>query len=154
MKELYIIICMVFIAIPAAAQNILTIYQKDGRFFSYGFDDKPVIKYTDNDLILKSHDVEVYYPLSAIAKIAFTESTAIETIEEIYNNPTILLENHLVRINGSKPGIIVAIVGIDGKTYGTYKTDQEGTTSFSISMLPKGIYIITSEEITCKFLKE
>ena len=33
-------------------------------------------------------------------------------------------------------------------------TDQDGSVTFSIADLPQGIYIIKSESLTCKILKQ
>ena len=55
-------------AVPLFGQNTLTIHQKDGKEFSYGFSEKPVITYTDNDLVLTTTNTVVEFPLSALSK--------------------------------------------------------------------------------------
>ena len=154
MRRLILIITSALFALPVIGQNTLTIHQKDGQLFSFGFEDKPVITYTDNDLVLKTTKTEVQYPLSSLAKFTFTDlEDAVISIKDD-KAAQMELDNYMVSITGAKPDITVTVIGSDGKTIGTYKTDAYGSVTFSISDLPQGIYIIKSENLTCKILKK
>ena len=72
MRRLSVLLCTVLLSVPLFSQNTLTIHQKDGQQFSFGFEDKPVITYTDTDLVLKTTKTEVQYPLASVAKFTFT----------------------------------------------------------------------------------
>ena len=142
-------------AVPMFGQNTLTIFQKDGQQFSYGFIDKPVISYTDNDLVLKTSKTEVQYPLSSLAKFTFTDvQTSVVPVDENKSDAKLSLDDNVVRIKGTESGTAISVIGSDGKTLVTYKTDAEGCVTFSIDELPEGIYIIQSESLTCKILKK
>ena len=137
------------------AQNTLTIHQKDGQQFSFGFEDKPVITYTDTDLVLKTANTDVQFPLAALAKLTFIDvEDAVIPIKQDGNAAQLELDNYTVSINGAKAGITVTVIGSDSKTVGTYKTDSNGSITFSIADLPQGLYIINSENLTCKVLKK
>lgn len=137
------------------AQNTLTIHQKDGQQFSFGFEDKPVITYTETDLVLKTTNTEVQYPLASLAKFTFTDvEDAVISIKDDGNAAQFDLDNYTVSITGAKAGANVTVIGSDGKTVGTYKTDSDGCVTFSIADLPQGLYIINSENLTCKVLKK
>ena len=64
------------------------------------------------------------------------------------------LNNSFICINGAGPNVSVFVIGADGKALFEYKTDPDGTITFSIAELQGGIYIIKSENITCKILKK
>ncbi|MBO4500272.1 MAG: T9SS type A sorting domain-containing protein, partial [Bacteroidaceae bacterium] len=66
----------------------------------------------------------------------------------------ISLDSYTVRISGAKSGQTVFVTDASGKTLSTYETDQDGSVTFSIADLPQGIYIIKSESLTCKILKQ
>ena len=154
MKRLFIILFTVVLSVPSFSQNTLTIHQKDGQQFSFGFEDKPVITYTDNDLVLKTTKTEVQYPLSSLAKFTFTDlEDAVISIKDD-KAAQMELENYVVSITGAKSGVTVSVVGSDGKTLNSYKTDTDGSVTFSIAELPEGVYIINSENLTCKILKK
>ena len=155
MKRLSIILCTVLLSVPLFSQNTLTIHQKDGQQFSFGFDDKPVITYTDTDLVLKTTKTEVQYPLASVAKFTFTDvEDAVIPIKQDSNAAQLELDGYVVSITGAKAGINVLVIGSDGKTLGTYKTDSDGSATFSVADLPQGLYIINSENLTCKILKK
>lgn len=155
MKRLSIILCTVLLSVPLFSQNTLTIHQKDGQQLSFGFEDKPVITYTDTDLVLKTTKTEVQYPLASVAKFTFTDvEDAVIPIKQDSNAAQLELDGYVVSITGAKADINVLVIGPDGKTLGTYKTDSDGSVTFSIADLPLGLYIINSENLTCKILKK
>ena len=155
MKRILTLLCTVLMAVPVFSQNTLTIHQKDGHQFSFGFDDKPIITYTDTDLVLKTTKTEVMYPLASLSKFTLTDvEDAVIPIKQDGNTAKLELDSYMVSITGTKAGIAVTLIGPDGKTVGTYKTDSEGSVSFSIADLPKGLYIINSENLTCKIQKK
>ena len=155
MKRILTLLCTVLMAVPVFSQNTLTIHQKDGQQFNFGFDDKPVITYTDTDLVLKTTKTEVQYPLASLAKFTFADvEDAVIPIKQDSNAAQLELDGYVVSITGAKADINVSVVGPDGKTLGTYKTDSDGSVTFSIADLPQGLYIINSENLTCKILKK
>lgn len=137
------------------AQNTLTIIQKDGQQFHYGFSEKPVITYTDNDLVISTDKVVVNYPLTAIRKFVFTDGaeTQVEGIEAD-NKPLLSLEDYMVEITGGVADANVIVFASDGKNVFNGKFDSEGRISFSIAEFPDGVYVIKTENLTCKILKK
>jgi hypothetical protein len=155
MKRLLICFLVALLVCPVFSQNTLTIHQKDGQQFSFGFEDKPVITYTETDLVLKTTKTELQYPLSKLSKITFTDiDDAVISIKDDANTAQMVLDNYVVNITGAKPGISVSVIGTDGKSLASYKTDDNGSITFSIAELPEGTYIIKSESLTCKILKK
>jgi len=155
MRRLYLLLLAAVAAAPLFSQNTLTIHQKDGQQFSFGFSEKPVITYTDTDLVLKTTKTEVMYPLASLSKFTLTDvEDAVIPIKQDGNTAKLELDSYMVSITGTKAGIAVTLIGPDGKTVGTYKTDSEGSVSFSIADLPQGLYIINSENLTCKIQKK
>ena len=155
MKIFLSLLGAVFLTAPVFGQNYLTIQQKDGQEFSFGFEDKPVITYTDNDLVLKTTKTELQYPLTSLAKFTFTDTaTEVDAVRDDIKNPTFAIDDYEISITGAKAGINVSLIATDGKTIGTYKTDQDGSVTFSIADLPQGLYIINTENLTFKVLKK
>lgn len=137
------------------AQNTLTIHQKDGKQISFGFDEKPVVSFTDNYLVVKSGGAEVQYALSTLSKMTFDDKEAgVDGIGDDAGKASVSLDEYVLAINGAKADIPVRLVASDGKEIQSYKTDKEGAVTFSIADLPEGIYIISSESLTVKILKK
>ena len=149
-----LILLIVTSLLTVSAQNTLTIHQKDGSKFGYGFSEKPVITYTETDLVLKTAKTVVEYPLSAILKFTFTDSeTAVSEIQSETKSPILQLDNYTVYISGAEASQLVSLIDINGKVLSTYKTDANGSISFSITELPEGIYIVKTKSLTCKISK-
>lgn len=155
MKRLLSLLGIVLLTVPIFSQKTLTIHQKDGKQFSFGFDEKPVITYTDTDLLLKITKTEVQYPLASLLKFTFIDSeTSVDPIEENKAEARLQLDNYVVSITGAKPQVPVSVIGSDGKTVNSYKTDSDGNVTFSIADLPQGLYVINLENLICKILKK
>ena len=155
MKRLFLCFLVALLVCPVFSQNTLTIHQKDGQQFSFGLEDKPLITYTETDLVLKTTKTELQYPLSKLSKFTFTDiDDAVISIKDDANSAKLVLDNYVVNITGAKPGISVSVIGTDGKSLASYKTDDNGSITFSIAELPEGTYIIKSEALTCKILKK
>lgn len=155
MKRLYLLLLAAVAAAPLFSQNTLTIHQKDGQQFSFGFEDKPVVSFTDSDLIVKSTKTELTYALSSVSKFTFDDiEDAVISINDDAAKAVITLDSYTVSITGAKADIEVRLNSSDGKLLQSYKTTQNGSLTFSIAELPKGTYIISSESLTCKILKK
>lgn len=155
MKRIFFIFLIAIMAIPAIAQNTLTVHQKDGQQFSYGFEEKPVVTFTDNALVIKSTKVEVQYELAKVAKFTFDDvEDAVIGIKADDAKASISLDEYTVCITGAKADITVRLLASDGKQLQSYKTNQDGSVTFSIAELPEGTYIISSESLTVKILKK
>ena len=155
MKRLLLLLGTVLIVVPMFGQNTLIIHQKDGTQFCYGFDEKPLITYSDSVLVLKTANTEVQYPLSKLSKFTLDDiDDAVISIKSGKSKAQLDLDNYQVSIKGVKSGTEVFVISSDGKSLATYKADEEGNVTFSIAELPEGTYIIKSESLTCKILKK
>lgn len=147
--------CAILFVAPLFSQNTLTVHQKDGQQFSFGFESKPVVTFTDTELIVKSKGIELRYELARFSKFTFDEKEIDDAVIPIVENKaSITLDEYTVSISGAKADIIVRLMASDGRTLEQYKTDADGSLTFSIAELPEGTYIIVSESLTCKILKK
>ena len=155
MRRLIISLFCVFLTLPLLSQNTLTVHQKNGQKFGFGFEEKPIVSFTDNFLIIKSTKAEVQYELVKVAKVTFDDvNDAVIGIKADDTKTSIALDEYYVSILGSKADITVLLLTSDGKQLQSYKTNTDGSVTFSIAELPEGIYIITSESRTVKILKK
>ena len=155
MRRLYLLLLAAVAAAPLFSQNTLTIHQKDGQQFSFGFEEKPVVSFTDNAMVIKSTKTEVQYDLSNVAKLTFNDiEDAVIGIKADVAKANITLNEYTVSIAGAKPDTEVRLIASDGKIIQSYMTAQDGSVAFSIAELHAGSYIISSESITVKILKK
>lgn len=155
MKRILFLLVLFSAILPLAAQNTLNVFEKDGQIFSFGFEEKPVVTFTDNELVVTSAGAEARFQLADIAKFTFDdEGTAVEDIKDDVRKAAISLDEYIVSLTGAKPEIVVRLIASDGKLLQSYKTDKNGFLQFSIAELPEGTYIISSESLNVKILKK
>lgn len=118
------------------AQNTLNVHQKDGAMVSYGFSEKPVVTYTATGVHLTTTKLEVDYPFAYLEKFTFSEEA-----------------NSIDLIKTERTNDDVCIYNINGMLLKTIK-QNDGTSSYSTSDLPKGTYIIKNGKTTYKIIKK
>ena len=140
----------------AWAQNAVTIYQTDGKTANFAFAEKPVVTYTEDNLVLTTTKTSVQYPIYLIQKIEFQEEwfapTDIKpTIEEA--DVKFSFQGGVITISGGVPNSEVFIYNIKGLKVRQYRLDEQGNTSISTTNLDKDIYIVKTKNISFKFRK-
>lgn len=156
MRRISIALMVLLMAAPLElfSQNTLTVFQKDGQTVSFGFSQKPVVTFTDSSLVVTSTETQVEYLLSKVQKFVLTEDpTKVNQVQDELRKPVLVLDDYQVNISGAKPDATVRVLSADGKELATYKTDSEGSVTFTISELPVGTYIIRSNDLSFKILK-
>ena len=145
-------------SLAVRSQNVMVVHLKTGTIAELAFKYNPVVTFTETDAVLTTtvngREIVVSYPLEKLTKFTFVtkDITAVDEVED--RNVQFLIEDYTVTITGAKPEIVVRLISIDGKQLGAYKTDKDGSVSFSIAELAVGTYIIASEDITFKILKK
>ena len=161
MRSFFVALLALLIWTPVAvlAQDdlhYLTIHQKDGTEASFGFSEKPVITYTDNDLIVKTATApEMHYALVTLSKISFSETpTSVIPVSEKKQAPVFRFDGYNVEISGVKADAAIVVVATDGSIVINSKADSDGCASVSIAELPEGIYVVKTDVISFKILKK
>ena len=75
MKRFLFIFTLLFAIMQVTAQNTLTVHLKDGQKCSFGFDEKPVVTFTDSEIVVTSSGAEVRCQMLAIDNITFNDKT-------------------------------------------------------------------------------
>lgn len=154
MKRILTILFTALMAVPVFSQNTLTIHQKNGEQLSFGFEDKPVIKFTDNEIVLTSAKTELRFQFANVVKLTFDDiDDAVIGIKADGTKASITLDEYTVSIQGAMADVTVQLIASDGKLLQSYKIGQDGAVTFSIADLPDGTYIINIESLTVKILK-
>ena len=155
MKKIIISMVLLVASISAFALNALTVRQNDGQQLTFGFAEKPVITFTDNELVITSSKTEYRFLFTNVAKLSFDDiEDAIIDVKADGTKANITLDEYTVNISGAKADATVQLITSDGKQLQSYKISQDGTLTFSIADLPDGTYIISSESLAVKILKK
>lgn len=136
-KSLLLIIFCLFLGVATSfAQNTLNIHQKNGGVVSYGFAEKPVLTYVDDNLHVSTERVSIDYPLAELEMLTFDDREA--SIGEL-------------RVEGQTAGM--NIYRIDGTLVKRIEATAESS-AFDTDRLPVGTYIVRQGNVTYKITKQ
>ena len=135
------------------SQNALKINLKDGNTFTIGLSENPSVAYSDTSFVLKSASVELQFAYSKVENIIFIETDLTE-IPSVGSASQLSLNDGTIYITGAAVEEDVLLITIDGKNIAKYKTDKEGSVTFSVSEYPSGMYIIKMSNLTFKIIKK
>ena len=157
-KMIFALLSMLMLApMVSHSQNAMTVSLKNGSHGYFAFKAKPVISFTDTDVVFATSDgVSVTYPLADLIKFTFetVDPTEVEGIKDDVKKVVLSIDEYSITISGAKAEEQVQLIGTDGKVLGTYKTDDNGSVQFSVAELPEGSYIVSSQEVSAKILKK
>lgn len=137
MKKLLLLSILLFSFCVMRGGTILNVHQKSGGIVSYSFSDKPNATMSGDNLVLKTSNVTVEYPISNLEKFTFSSET--DGIAPI--------------VDKSKSLDVISIYSISGKLIKTIKP-VEGRLSVDTSELERGTYIVKNGSITYKIYKK
>ena len=162
MKRLIIAFVVLMMMAPMALysqNNVMTAHFKNGQVVDFLFTLEPVVTFTDTEVVLTYKGLKFNYPLAELTKFTFSKKdipdiTEVEETVEDVRNVTYFINGYTINISGAKAETALRVYASDGRMLEAYKTDKEGSLSFSIEDLPDGTYVINSEEITFKIQKK
>ena len=138
MKKLILFMLTLLAANVSWADTALFVHQKSGGVLQIAFSEKPVVTYSDGNVVITATEASVTYPLSDLSKFTFGEVdenvTRITAPENFAPQPTF-------------------IYNVSGVLVRTYEPNNDGTTSTSLEGLPAGTYVIKNGKTVYKMLK-
>ncbi|MGI6222242.1 MAG: hypothetical protein ACOYJG_01375 [Prevotella sp.] len=139
----------------AADADHLIVWLTDGTSTSYALDEKPVITYNDDHLVLTAPQVEVDVPLDDVLKLTFgDEADAIQQVETTDQQESIKANSDGVELSGFKAGTKVGLYGVNGTTLGQYTIPESGTLHISLAAMGSGLYIVKAGRSSIKIVRK
>lgn len=139
MKKVIFSLLMLFAATASWADTALIVHQKSGGTVEYAFSEKPVVTYSNGNLVISVPGASVEYPLSNMEKFTFGEVTDMVTRitapVDVAPQPTY-------------------IYNVSGVLMRTFQPGENGTTPASLDGLPAGTYVIKNGKTSYKVAKK
>ena len=139
MKKLVLSLLTLIAATASWADTALIVHQKSGGTVEYAFSEKPVVTYSNGNLVISVPGASVEYPLSNMEKFTFGEVTDMVTRitapVDVAPQPTF-------------------IYNVSGVLMRTFQPGENGTTPASLDGLPAGTYVIKNGKTSYKVAKK
>ncbi len=138
MKKTILSLLTFFAATAVWADTALFVHPKTGGVLEIAFSEKPVVTYSDGNLIITAAEASVTYPLSNMDKFTFGE-----------------VDDQVTRITApvNTAPQPTYIYSLDGKLMRTLQPSEDGTTPASLDGLTPGTYVIKNGKTSYKVLK-
>ena len=140
----------------AEEKNALVVRLKDGTEVQFITSEKLTVTNNGNDVVFKSSTATATYPRSNVTKFYF-KAAVLNSIEKVQNEQRInfLMQSDYILITSTEKLTKPMIYNINGMMLAT-SVNQISTNSatISISSLPRGIYIVTANKQSFKFIKK
>lgn len=149
----FAVILLLAVCCTGYAQNSVTLYLKSGRSVSYTFQEKPVMSYSGNELLVSTQEVQIQYALESISKLCFEDNSQ-TTVEEVINADVRFdVSADAITLTGEKPESDIYIYDMNGVCAGRNSTDAEGNAEISIRELKEGLYVVKTVSLSFKIIQ-
>lgn len=139
MKKVIFSLLTLIAATASWADTALIVHQKSGGTVEYAFSEKPVVTYSNGNLVISVPGASVEYPLSNMEKFTFGEVsdmvTRIKAPVDVAPQPTY-------------------IYNVSGVLMRTFQPGEDGTTPATLDGLPAGTYVIKNGKTSYKVAKK
>lgn len=132
-----------------------TVWLHDGGINAYAFNERPVVTFEGDQLVVRTSEEEVEYADGVVHK--FTIETTPPQPSSIGNplvQPQIEIKRGDIALQGCKEGTQVRIYSLNGVLMSASNIGADGAAVVSTTQLPKGVYLIQTETLTYKFIKK
>lgn len=130
----------------------LVIWANDGTSVAYHFEKKPKLSFSDNKLVIATEDAEIFYNIDNYNRFSF-ENDVPTSIMDLSNEQTEACYDGTVLVFPKvKTGTRFSLRTLNGIVINERNINTEGTYSFSLASVPKGVCIVSIGNISYKIL--
>lgn len=139
----------------AEEKTALVVKLKDGTEVQFITSEKLTITNNGNDVVFKSTTAQATYPRSNVAKFYFKPAveSSVEKVKD-EQSTSFLMQSEYILITSTEALAMPLIFNINGMMLAAPVSRISGNSAqISISSLPRGIYIVTANKQSFKFIK-
>ena len=155
-SKIPLFLCLTGISLSAWAEeqvSTLDVWAKSGEKFTYYLSEHPVAAYSGSDLVLKTDELTVNYPLSELHKFTFdSEAASVETIS--LPDGRMQMQKGMLCLSGFRAGERVSIYSMEGQNVMNETVSADGTATLFIQSLATGVYVVKAGSVTHKIIKQ
>ncbi len=136
-------------------ENAIAIHQVDGSIITYAFEDKPVISYSGEELVISTSSISVQYSLAYLRKLTLEgDWNRVDGIDQATIPGTeFSFSDDGANVCGEKPGTPFYVFNTRGMKLHQGIIDANGKADIRMTNLPKGIYVIKTQSTSFKIKK-
>lgn len=131
------------------------LWHANGEKTCYLLSSKPVITYSEENLVLTATDVNIEVALADIEKITFDRQGAgVQQALSEKQQGRITVNADGAQLSGFEKGMKVYLYKVDGVLISQYTIPESGSLNISLNGMERGIYIIKAGRSTIKIARK
>ena len=155
-SKIPLFLCLTGISMSGWAEeqvSTLDVWTKSGERITYYLNEHPVATYSGSDLVLKTDELTVNYPLAKLHKFTFgSEATSVETAP--LPDGQMQMQKGMLCLSEFRAGEKVSIYNIGGQNVMNATISSDGTATLFIQSLATGVYVVKAGSVTHKIIKQ
>ncbi|MDO4159177.1 MAG: T9SS type A sorting domain-containing protein [Prevotellaceae bacterium] len=137
------------------ASGNLYLWNSDGEKRVFELSTKPTVTYTEENIVFKTTDTELLFPVSDCLRFSFNDDDELTGINDIVRPatvPRIFLGDRTLSVSTCEPNSTIDLYTIEGKIVMQGRTDSNGSWSSELTGLNAGVYVVKTKNISFKFI--
>lgn len=156
MKRLLLVIALLStlsLSVAAEEVNALMLHLSSGKQVLCLLEERPVVTFTEDEVVLTTHMHEVRYQSEDVQKFTYTMVEADGIHSPRLNEGLICLDGNTILLNGLAPDSSVMVYTVDGVLVASAKVDEHGATSISLPDQSGKVYVVKTSIANFKITK-
>lgn len=152
MKNYLLLLFLSLVSIVAKADDqVLQIWQSDGKVMTIKLSEEPKTSYVDGNLVIKTTKTTITFPLEEVRKFTYADGEDIGT--HIAMRSEVSADGETLTFKDLKSNTSIYLYNAAGQLLRTIKSDKTNKATVSVSRFPIGVYIVKVNGITYKITK-
>ena len=151
MKLPLLLILSLLSALSAYADDAsVVIKQKSGGETVLQLANNPVITFSGEDMVVTTDLTSISIPLADVDSYTFSDGTS--GIKPVKSAPQ-FADGHII-LSGMAAGAEVSVYTPDGRLFSRQRADGSGRADISLASLPKGMYVVRTQDNSIKIINK
>ncbi len=150
-KILLLLLVFSTVSVTYADDWILQIWQNDGNVMNINLNDEPVTTYSEGNLLIRTKNSSITYPLEKVKKYTFVSSSDIQEINGM--GASFSQDGETLIFRNLKENTNIEIFTVSGQVVKKINNGKHSKATVSVSNLPIGVYVVKANDLTFKITK-
>lgn len=138
----------------AEEKTTLVVCAKDGSKVAYALSEKPLVTFSETDLIVKTKSLEVNYPFDKMDRLIYEYEALDDKVDLLTDGQAMINKGGYLLFPELKSGDSVMIYSSNGVLVADKKMGADGEYVFPLNEVPIGIYMVKVNDVTYKIVKK
>lgn len=155
MKRILLSFLMAVIALSSWAEDInaMMLHLASGKQVICLLDEKPIVTFSGDELVLTTHMNEVSYQSADVLKFTYLYVDPAGISQAGVPQSMFSFSGNALSVTGAEPDSQIAVYSVDGTLVASTKTNKKGVASIVLPEQPGKVYVVKTSVANFKITK-